>query len=138
MNILSRYWSITTLLFLLCPPKGHAQDWQAVTADLIKAEKPGYGKLCGVVVDHATGDVYVDLSDKGIYRSADQGKTWQRTSGQTLRGRTEWPGCIMFDPTGPKKKTLVVALVYGSPIAVSPDAGATWKTMNARSSHVDW
>ena len=118
-------------------PRLLAAEWQPITRDLIQTEKPGYGKLCGVLVDHQTGDVYVDLSDKGIYRSTDQGKTWKRTSVELLKGRTEWPGCMMLSPTG-KDKTMVVALVYGSPIAVSADAGATWRTMHARSSHVDW
>jgi hypothetical protein len=112
-------------------------DWQPVTAELIEREKPGYGKLCGVVVDHATGDVYVNLSDRGIYRSPDQGRTWQRQGSETLKGRTEWPGCLQLDPTG-RSKRLVVALVYGTPIAVSPDLGVHWQTMNPKSSHVDW
>ncbi len=130
----------TTLLALtlvLVPALAAAADWVATTVDLIEKEKPGYGKLCGVLVDHQTGDVYIDLSDKGLYRSTDQAKSWQRLGSQPLKGRTEWPGCLMLDPTG-KSKKLVTALVYGAPIAVSSDSGATWKTMHPRSSHVDW
>ncbi len=114
-----------------------AADWQPVTAELIEKERPGYGKLCGVAVDHATGDVYVDLSDRGIYRSTDQCRTWQRQGSETLKGRTEWPGCIQFDPTD-RSKRLVVALVYGAPISVSPDLGVQWKFLSPKSSHVDW
>ncbi len=93
------------LLALLLVPAGFltAADepaWQAVTADLIEKEKPGYGKLCGVLVDPATGKLYINLSDKGLYVSADQGKTFTRTSMQLVKGRTEWPGCLMIDPTG--------------------------------------
>lgn len=111
-------------------------QWQPTTAELIRKEKPGFGGLCGVVVDHKTGDVYVNLSDRGVYRSTDQGKSWTRLGAQPLKGRTEWPGCMMLDPRD--GKTLVVALVYGEPIAVSPDAGATWKFMDRKSNHVDW
>ena len=114
-----------------------AADWQPVTAELIRKEKPGYGKLCGVVVDHRTGHVFIDLSDKGIYRSTDQGKNWRRLGNKTLKGRTAWPGCLMLDPLG-KSKKLVTALVYGEPISISPDGGDTWKTMHGKSSHVDW
>jgi hypothetical protein len=121
----------------LLPQTAFAAEWEAVTTDLIKTEKPGYGKLCGVLVDHHTGSVFVDLSDKGIYRSADQGRTWERTSAEEIKGRTETPGCMMFSPKG-DAKTLVVALVYGSPIAFSADGGATWRTMSPKSSHVDW
>lgn len=111
-------------------------DWQAITTKLIETEKPGYGKLCGVAVDHQSGDIYVNLSDKGIYRSSDQGESWKRLGTQTIKGRTEWPGCLMLDPF--RGKIMVVALVYGSPIVVSHDGGATWRVMNGKSSHVDW
>jgi photosystem II stability/assembly factor-like uncharacterized protein len=113
-----------------------AAQWQAVTAELVQQEKPGYGKVCGVAVERKTGDVYLDLSDRGIYRSADLGKSWQRV-GKEIKGRTEWPGCLMLDPVGGSKK-MVVALVYGGPIAVSPDAGANWTFLDKKSMHIDW
>ena len=130
------------LLALLLIPAGFLAAaaepaWQAVTADLIEKEKPGYGKLCGVLVDPATGKLYINLSDKGLYVSADQGKTFTRTSMQVVKGRTEWPGCLMIDPTG-KSNTLAMALVYGAPISVSTDDGATWKAMDGKSGHTDW
>src|SRR5207244_3345771 len=52
-------------------------EWQAVTTDLLAREKPGYGGLSGVVVDHPTGHIFVDLSDRGVFRSADRGKSWE-------------------------------------------------------------
>src|SRR5207302_4416524 len=112
-----------------------AQDWQPITEALIVAEKPGFGKLCGVVVDHANGNLIINLSDKGFYRSTDQGKSWQKL-GTPFKGRTETPGCLMLDPTGGKR--LVSALVYGSPILVSPDRGETLKALHKKSTHVDW
>src|SRR5262245_39072922 len=112
-------------------------DWQAVTTELLKTEKPGYGGLCGVLVDHQTGCVYIDLSDKGIYCSTDQAKTFKRQGTQVVKGRTEWPGCLMMDPTG-KSKKLVMALVHGAPISVSTDEGVNWKMMDGKSGHVDW
>jgi hypothetical protein len=120
-------------------PAGAADEpaWQAVTAELLKAEKPGYGGLCGVMVDHQTGCVYLNLSDKGIYCSTDQCKTFKRQGTQAVKGRTEWPGCMMLDPTG-KSKRIVMALVYGAPISVSTDDGVTWKMMDGKSGHVDW
>jgi photosystem II stability/assembly factor-like uncharacterized protein len=126
------------LVALLCLFAGRAAaaDWEATTADLVKAEKPGYGGLCGVVVDHANGDVLIDLSDKGLYRSRDQGRTWAK-DGPVVKGRTEWPGCLMFDPSR-KGRRLLMALVYGAPVGVSGDAGETWHSMDAKSAHVDW
>jgi photosystem II stability/assembly factor-like uncharacterized protein len=79
----------------------------------------------------------MNVSDRGFFSSTDQGKTWKRISDSQPRGRTEWPGCILRDPTG-KSSTLVTALVYGAPISVSKDGGETWKSMDNASAHVDW
>jgi photosystem II stability/assembly factor-like uncharacterized protein len=120
----------------LLPAPTRAADWQATTTELLRREKPGYGGLCGVVVDHQTGDVFVNVSDQGIFRSGDQGKTWERV-GTGLKGRTEWPGCLQLDPTG-KSRRLLVALVYGSPPALCAEPGAAWHVMDGKAAHVDW
>src|SRR5262249_24491952 len=86
-------------------------DWQPVVTDLLKSEKTGFGGLCGVVVDHGTGDVWVNLSDRGMFHSRDQCKTWKRASAMQPKGRTETPGCWLLDPTG-KSERMVTALVY--------------------------
>ena len=130
-------WGVFTFITLaVAIGVAGAAEWQPVATDLIKTEKPGFGGLCGVVVDHKTGDVIVNLSDRGFYRSTDQGKTWARLGSQTLKGRTEWPGCLMLDPVG-EGKLLVSALVYGEPILVCRDA-MTFKPMDKKSSHIDW
>jgi hypothetical protein len=128
---------ILLAVFSLIPSAAAFADWRPVTADLIAAENPGYGKLCGVLVDPTTGDILVNLSDKGFYRSTDQGQAWKRTHDALIKGRTEWPGCMQRDPTG-KTNTLLVALVYGAPVCVSRDDGQTWKAADSRSTHVDW
>ncbi len=112
-------------------------DWRPVATELLKTEKTGFGGLCGVVVDHASGELWVNLSDHGMFLSSDQGRSWQRCGDQQPKGRTETPGCWLLDPTG-KTKTMVTALVYGSPIAVSNDRAATWKHLDDKASHVDW
>ncbi len=126
------------LFFLLCiSPSIAAADWQPIATALLKSEKTGYGGLCGVVVDHQTGDLWINLSDRGMFRSSDQGKSWKRVSDAQPKGRTETPGCWLIDPTGLSKK-MVTALVYGSPMAVSTDQAVTWKYLDNKSSHIDW
>jgi photosystem II stability/assembly factor-like uncharacterized protein len=123
--------------FLLLAARAPAADWEpTATADFAKAEKTGFGNVCGVVVDRASGDLFTDLSDKGLYRSTDQGKTWKK-HGPVIKGRTEWPGCLAFDPTG-KTKGLLMALVYGGPVGFSDDAGEKWNFMDPKCQHVDW
>jgi photosystem II stability/assembly factor-like uncharacterized protein len=120
----------------LCAGPAFAAEWEATATDLLKSEKTGFGGLCGIAVNHETGDVLIDLSDRGLFRSTDHGKSWAKV-GPVVKGRTEWPGCLLFDPTG-KSKQLLMALVYGAPVGISGDGGETWKSMDAKASHVDW
>jgi photosystem II stability/assembly factor-like uncharacterized protein len=130
--------AVCTSILLACTPLlAVGGGWHPVTADLLKSEKTGFGGLCGVVVDHQSGDLWVNLSDRGMFHSADQGKTWKRVSDTQPRGRTETPGCWLLDPNG-KGPRMVTALVYGSPIGVSTDRAATWKYLDNKSSHIDW
>ena len=123
------------LLFTTALPAG-AAEWEATTVELLKEAKPGYGGLSGVVVDRTSGNVFVSVSDRGVYRSTDQGRTWKML-GDGFKGRTEWPGAMAIDPVGQGKR-LAVATVYGAPIALGETAGGTWKFLHPRSSHVDW
>src|SRR3954469_2192677 len=107
---------VMLLVLVLAGPAAVGGGGPAAT-ELLKAEKTGFGGLCGIAVDHATGDVLIDLSDRGLFRSTDRGKTWAK-HGPVVKGRTEWPGCLLFDPTG-KSKRLVTALVYGAPVGIS-------------------
>lgn len=122
--------------FLLLPAIGLAQDWRPITVDLLKSEKTGFGGLCGFVVQQPTGDLVVNLSDRGMFYSLDQGQSWQRWTTTELKGRTETPLCLMLDPKGQQK--LVSTLVYGSPIIVSDARTTGWKTLAETSTHVDW
>jgi hypothetical protein len=112
-------------------------DWRPITRELLRREKTGFGGLCGVLVDHTTGHLWVNLSDRGMFLSTDQGKSWKRVSDHQPRGRTETPGCWMLDPTG-KTRTMVTALVYGPPLAVGTDRATTWKYLHQSSAHSDW
>jgi hypothetical protein len=114
-----------------------AAEWEATTTELLRKAKAGYGGLCGVVVDHRTGDVYVDVSERGLFRSSNQGKSWARVGDKPLKGRTESPGCLLLDPTG-KTNRLLVATVYGGPVAIVDTDGKARKAMHAASGHVDW
>jgi hypothetical protein len=125
------------VLFLAISRLTVAAEWQPLATDLLKSEKTGFGGLCGVVVDHKTGDLWVNLSDRGMFHSGDQGRTWKRMSETQPKGRTETPGCWLLDPTG-KSGAMVTALVYGAPISISTDRGATWKQLDNKSGHVDW
>lgn len=112
-----------------------APAWTAMLGDLVKQEKAGYGGLCGIVVDPKNGDVWINLSDRGFYKSTDQARTFQRGEEPQPTGRTESPGCFLLDPTG-KSARMAAALVYGGPINIY-DQGR-WRALADSSKHVDW
>ena len=111
--------------------------WKGTLGDLVATEKAGFGGLCGVVVDPVKGTIWINISDRGFYRSDDQATTFSRVSNEQPKGRTESPGCFQLDPTGASHR-LMTPLVYGSPIGVSDDGGAKWRFLDGKSSHVDW
>jgi hypothetical protein len=127
-------WVAALAVVVLASAAG-AGEWQPITKELLRTAKPGYGGLSGVVVDHRTGYLYVDVSDRGIYRSTNQGGEWQRL-GAEFKGRTEWPGCLMIDPVGDGKRMLI-ATVYGASVARGTTDG-DWKFTDKKSAHVDW
>lgn len=131
--------SIVVLLLAIyyVPAFGGEPDWQPVVTELLRSEKTGFGGLCGVVVDHESGEIWINLSDRGMFHSTNQGASWKSCSATQPKGRTETPGCWLLDPTG-KSRTMVTALVYGSPVAVSADQAANWRYLANQSTHSDW
>jgi photosystem II stability/assembly factor-like uncharacterized protein len=125
------------LLSAAFTPAADPPAWTPTLGDLVKTEKAGFGGLCGVVVDPAKGTVWINVSDRGFYRSDDQAKTFRRCGEKQPKGRTETPGCLMLDPTG-RTQRLMTALVYGNSVSVSDDGGETWKSLDAKAEHVDW
>lgn len=122
---------------VLLAPTAAPADWRPVTTELLAREKTGFGGLCGVAVERGTGRLFVDLSDRGLFTSADRGATWTRVENSPLKGRTETPGCLQLDPTG-KTPRLLMPLVYGAPIGVGTTGPGPWRTLDKASVHVDW
>jgi photosystem II stability/assembly factor-like uncharacterized protein len=134
-----RFLTLSTCLCLLVP-SARADDWQPVATELLAKEKTGFGGLSGVAVDRATGNVYICLSDDGVFRSNNQGKTWERfgPGGKDVpKGRTETPGCFQIDPTG-KTKRFVLATVYNGPVILGSLDADDWRAVDKKCQHVDW
>ena len=61
-------------VLLLLASVARADDspaWTPTLGDLVKNEKAGFGGLCGIVVDPAKGTVWINVSDRGFFRSDD-------------------------------------------------------------------
>lgn len=124
-------------LLVLIPATASAADWTPLTTEILAKEKTGFGGLCGVVVDHETGQIIVNVSDCGMFTSKDRGKRWDRLGAEPFKGRTEDPGCFLLDPTG-KTKRLLLPLVYGEPILLGNVEKGDWRKPGKGSNHVDW
>lgn len=125
------------LSLLILAPTVRAADWQPIATELLAREKTGFGGLCGVVVDHNTGRLVVNLSDRGVFTSSDRGKTWERLGKEPFKGRTEDPGCFLLDPTG-KTNKLLLPLVYGVPLTFGTKDQGDWRTVDKSTVHIDW
>jgi hypothetical protein len=59
--------TLVIVLMVTAPAPAAEADWQPVLTKLLKGEKSA--RLCGVVVNHDIGCVFVNLGERGIYCS---------------------------------------------------------------------
>src|SRR4051794_7133543 len=115
------------LLLVLSAARGDDKDkgkWVPISESVTSKVKPGYpGKgTAGVAVDPSNGDVYMVVSDQGMWKSTDKGETFTRVDGKAIGGRCETGFALNFDPAG---KRLACFMIYGS-CASTDDGGKTW------------
>lgn len=105
-----------------------------------EGKKPGYpGKAAGIIVDPATGNVFMAIPDQGLFLSADHGTTWTRTDGKNISGRCETGGTLQFDPAGKRLACFMLDGIGGMTL----DGGKTWSRFsgvgrNWDYASVDW
>lgn len=97
------------------------------------------GESAGVTVDPTTGDVYMIIAGLGIWKSTDQGGTFERSDGGLVGGRCETSFSLNFDDAG---KRLACFMLDGK-CAWTGDGGKTWNAFtdvgrNWDYAAVDW
>ena len=86
-----------------------AEMWIDISTSLIEKLKSQGDKLAwpggcsGVSVDRLTGRVVVKVVGGGLWRSADQGVSWQRIDGGTVSGRDETGWATHVDQNDPQR-----------------------------------
>lgn len=127
-----------TLALLACATAAFAGEWTNISDAATATVKPGYaGPTAGVVADRVTGDVFMVVSDQGLWRSSDHGATFARCDGGAIGGRCETGWALQADPAG---KRLACFMIYGSS-AMTTDGGTTWskfKVTHLDFGAVDW
>ena len=128
----------TTLALIAFTFTSTAGEWTNISDATTATVKPGYaGPTAGVVADRVTGDVFMVVSDQGLWRSSDHGATFARCDGGAIGGRCETGWALQVDPAG---KRLACFMIYGSS-AMTTDGGATWskfKVTHLDFGAVDW
>jgi hypothetical protein len=105
-------------------------DWQPVLTDLLKGEKEA--RLCGVVVRHDTGCVFVNLGERGIYCSGWGATKFNPLKDQTAKGPhgkevqalKECKGAEHDQVSGKDARHVLKLTKAG--VVESSDGGTTW------------
>ncbi len=110
---------------------------QQLTKEGKKTDWPG--ESAGVVVDPASGDLFMIVAGQGVWKSTDGAKSFERCDDGKVGGRCETSFSLNFDPAG---KRLACFMLDGK-CAWTPDAGKTWQAFtdvgrNWDFAAVDW
>jgi photosystem II stability/assembly factor-like uncharacterized protein len=130
---------------LFSSPLQAAELWRDISTPLVenlqsKGIKPGWpGGCSGVVVNRLNGAVVIKVVGQGLWRSSDQGATWQRLDNNTVSGRDETGWATSVDQNDPRR--MASFSLDGS--AGWTTNGTTWKSFsdNGRNwdfGSVDW
>ncbi len=123
----------TLLLLSALVSSAFAGEWVNISDPVTTQLKPGYGgPTAGVVADRVSGDVFMVVSDLGLWRSGDHGATFARCDEKNIGGRCETGWALQADPAG---KRLACFMIYGDS-AMTTDGGKTWAKF--KTSHLDF
>ena len=130
---------------LLTPPILAAESWTVISGSLLEratnsGAKPAWpGGCSGVVVNRLNGEVTIKVVGCGLWRSANQGKTWQRIDHDTISGRDETGWATSVDQNAPAR---MASFSLDGTAGWTPD-GRTWKRFTSLGRNwdfgsVDW
>jgi len=83
---------------------------------------PWPGNTAGVAVDRATGTLYVDVDNVGLWESTDHGQTFQRVAEGQISGRCEFGAALNCDPAGHR----TACFLLDGKCGMTLDGGKTW------------
>jgi len=117
--------SALLLSALILAPAARAQ-WVNVTSD-VGGEKWGYAGVCLVVAVPGSPAVIAGVSEAGLWRSDDQGKSWHKLGADDKEQVRHRPHQVVFDPKNPHR--FWVSGCYGPAPFVTADAGKTFRRL---------
>lgn len=105
-----------------------AADWVNISDPLIaevtkNGPIPWPGNTAGVAVDRATGTLYLDVCNVGLWQSTDHGQNFRRLAEGQISGRCEFGYALNCDPAG---KRMACFLLDGKG-GMTLDGGQSWQ-----------
>lgn len=100
---------LSAVAALLCASLQAAETWTEVSSSLLERLTNSGAKLAwpggcsGVAANRLTGEVTVKVVGAGLWRSPDQGKSWQRVDQDTISGRDETGWATSVDQNLPHR-----------------------------------
>ncbi len=82
------------------------------------------GNTGGIAVDHASGAVYLEVCNVGLWKSRDHGKTFVRVAAGQISGRCEFGYAFNCDPAGAR----MACFFLDGQCGMTLDAGRTWSS----------
>ncbi|HEV2454533.1 MAG TPA: hypothetical protein VGY98_09735 [Verrucomicrobiae bacterium] len=121
---------LSPLAILFCTSQfcASAANWENISDPLVAAVTnasgpiPWPGDTAGVAVDRATGTLYVDVCNVGLWRSTDHGRTFQRAAEGQISGRAEFGYSLNCDPAGGR----MACFLLDGKCGMTLDGGLTW------------
>lgn len=122
-----------------------ADSWTDISTPLLErltnsGVKPAWpGGCSGAVVNRLNGELTIKVVGCGLWRSADQGKTWQRLDQNTVSGRDETGWATSVDQNAPER---MASFSLDGSAGWTAD-GRTWKRLTTLGRNwdfgsVDW
>jgi photosystem II stability/assembly factor-like uncharacterized protein len=101
-------------------------EWVNVTSD-VGGEKWGYAGVCLVAAVPESAAVIAGASEAGLWRSDDQGKSWQKLGADDKEQIRNRPHQIVFDPANPQR--FWMSGCYAASPFVTSDGGKTFQRL---------
>ncbi len=139
MSLRPRLWLAVASLATM-GAGGQETAWTEISATVLRQLKDENKKIdwpqgtAGVAVDPATGDVFMIVPGQGIWKSADQGKTFARADGGEIGGRCETSYSLQFDPAGGR----LACFMLDGKCAMTADGGKTWNPLTGLGRNWDY
>ena len=108
---------------------GEAAGWVNISDALVAAVTnsgtriPWPGNTGGIAVDRATGDVFLEICNVGLWRSVDHGRNFTRVAGGTISGRCEFGYAFNCDPAGRR----MACFFLDGKCGMSLNGGRSWQ-----------